>query len=171
MPANSGTFADLFAFSRASTAEYRDATGTLQIAAVDAPRFDHSSDGTAMGLLLAGSPEQAEPDRLPLAADLPDAPALGTVLHDYVTPAGKRRMRAIYSRNPRAMIEGLLALKGHHRRIGFFPTFLPRTRAEGRPTSPVMFGGEAWEMAGLIMVAPLTALDTGSAHNPLLIEA
>lgn len=45
-------FADLFAFTRASTATYIDVAGNLAVAPIDAPRFDYSSG--ARRLLLEG---------------------------------------------------------------------------------------------------------------------
>lgn len=46
------TFATAHTFTRASSATYRDSTGTRQTAATDAERLDHTSSGTALGLLV-----------------------------------------------------------------------------------------------------------------------
>jgi len=46
-------FSDIITFTRASTATYFDSTGTLQSAAIDAPRFDYNpSTLAAQGLLI-----------------------------------------------------------------------------------------------------------------------
>ena len=47
MPLVSKAFGDIITFTRASTATYFDATGTLQSAAIDAPRFDYDPDTLA----------------------------------------------------------------------------------------------------------------------------
>ena len=53
MPLVSKAFGDIITFTRASTATYFDATGTLQSAAIDAPRFDYDpSTLAARGFLI-----------------------------------------------------------------------------------------------------------------------
>lgn len=49
-------FADIVQFTRPGTAAYRDATGTVRVAAVDVPRFDHDATTFApLGLLMDDS--------------------------------------------------------------------------------------------------------------------
>jgi hypothetical protein len=53
MPLVSKTFSQIITFTRASTATFFDATGTLQSAAIDAPRFDYDpSTLAAQGFLI-----------------------------------------------------------------------------------------------------------------------
>ena len=170
MPSNSGTLAELFAFSRARTAQYVDSAGATQTAPIDTPRLDHDLDGAVLGLLVEGRPTTLKPDQVALQADLPDAPILGTVLHDYIDAGGDRWRRAIYTRSPRATVEGCLAIQGWHRRIGFFPALLPRSEDHG-PTRPVRYEGESWEMCGLLVDIDGKALDIGDGFHSLLIES
>ncbi|MEL6236306.1 MAG: Ig domain-containing protein, partial [Pseudomonadota bacterium] len=48
----SASFAALHSFTRPGTATRHDATGAIEILTADAPRFDHSLDGEARGLLV-----------------------------------------------------------------------------------------------------------------------
>ena len=170
MPDNSGTFADVFTFTRDRTAPYTDADGQPQTAPVDTPRLDHDGQGNVLGLRIEGRPTAIQVDKILLAADLAGEPALGTVLHDYIDLAGTRWMRAIYTRSPRVTVEGCLAMQGWHRRIAFFPEFMVR-RADIDPLGPVRFGGESWQMAGLLVDIDGNALDIGDGQTSLLIEA
>ena len=53
MPLVNKTFSDIITFTRASTATYFDATGTLQSAAIDDPRLDYDpATLAARGLLI-----------------------------------------------------------------------------------------------------------------------
>jgi hypothetical protein len=53
MPLVNKTFSDIITFTRASTATYFDATGTLQSAAIDVPRLDYDpATLAARGLLI-----------------------------------------------------------------------------------------------------------------------
>mgnify|MGYP000429770940 CR=1 FL=1 len=170
MPSNSGTFAELFAFSRDRAAPFVDGNGNAETAAIDVPRLDHDEAGIVKGLLIEGRPQTLQADVVVLQANLPGAPVQGTVLHDYIDAGGDRWQRAIYTRSPRATVEGCLALKGWHRRIGFFPAFLPRSEDHG-PTRPVRYEGESWEMCAFVVDVDGQAIDIGDVFHSILIEA
>ena len=165
IPANTGTFDELFTFSRARSGQYTDATGESLEAAINVPRLDFES-GAAKGLLIEGRGVSYYVDACGLAGDLPNTPTLGTILHEYITAMGDLRRVAIFTRTPQATLAARLAICGHHRRLGYFPQFLSRDLE--RPGGPVRFSGLDWEMAGLVLVDELTALDLGA--EKLLIE-
>ncbi|CAL4866719.1 hypothetical protein MMA231_00963 [Asticcacaulis sp. MM231] len=168
MASNTGTFQDLFIFQRARKAPFIGANGRIREAAVDEPRLDFNIDGEPLGLLIEGRETSLRADLIGLAV-LPGAPTYGTVLHDYIRPDGVREMRAIYSFDPAATIKACLNMVGHQRRIAFFPQFL--TRSNMTATAPVRYGGESWEMAGLVLVDTHTALEAADSPDTLMIEA
>jgi hypothetical protein len=78
----SKNFSDIITFTRASTATYFDSTGTLQTAAIDAPRFDYNpSTLAAQGLLI----EEARTNLLLQSEDF--ATTWGTVTGTVTTNA------------------------------------------------------------------------------------
>lgn len=170
MPANSGAFSDIFSFSRARTAHYRDYAGALKVAAVDQPRLDHDAFGGPLGLLIEGRPDTDKVDTARLKPEVTalDVP-LGTLLHDYTPAGGQRRLVAVFTTTPEATLNARLAIRGHHRRIMFFPEFLARDT--GQPGWPVIYAGEVWHAGQPLQPAPGYLLATGYPSQPVLIEA
>ena len=85
MPLVSKTFSQIITFTRASTATYFDATGTLQSAAIDVPRFDYDpATLAARGFLI----EEARTNLLLQSEDLSTTWSLGdgTVTANSWTP-------------------------------------------------------------------------------------
>lgn len=167
---NTGAFADLFSFSRARAADYTDAYGQTQIAPVDTPRLDHDGGGTVLGLLVEARIATGAADLTDLKADALDVMPTGaaTVLHDYVRPGGARAMTAYYTYDAAAMVRARLNMCGWHRRLMVFPKHLERSDL---PAGPIRYGGESWDMAGLILVAAKTALSIDGEWQTALIEA
>ena len=131
-------FASLIAFSRSEAGSYRDATGAIVAAAIDAPRFDHDDAGQARGFLVTAGADLGGADRAALQAgfdlgSLDDFATPGasdcTVLHRYALPADDANWadvrRAWYSRNARATVKALLGQAGHHLQIAVVPGFRP----------------------------------------------
>lgn len=161
MPLVDQPFADTFAFSRARASAYVDAAGDPAEAAVDVPRFDHALDGTPRGLLIEGRPQFGAADRLTVV-DGDWAQPGGTVLHEYETPAGEVRRRAIYAPDdPSSAVDGCLNAKGRHRRIAYVPGFL-KNRG-GR----VRWRDLLWDLPGLVFAEAGVAL-TPITDKPLL---
>lgn len=143
-----------FVFSRSEAATYRDAAGTEQAAAIDAPRFDHDEAGAPRGLLATPGSDIGTQDRLAvdplmlpellLTGDLPgqrDA----TVFHAFV-PLGSETVqrRAYYTRTVRETIDGLLAQAGHHVEIGVITGFRANLGGYAR------LRGQVWTIAGIL---------------------
>lgn len=138
-------FADSFTFTRPRTGSYLDASGNPQVAADDTPRFDHLADGTPLGLLVEGQPEFTTADQA-AAIDTGWGAVTSTVLHEHMTPEGLVMNRAMYSAAPLAAVNGLMRIKGWHRRITVVPTLLDNIGGQ------VAFAGKAWTIYGLIQV-------------------
>ena len=131
-----------FAFARSESGAWRDGDGAAQLAAPNAPRFDHDAVGTVRGLLVAGGVEPGGGDRLTLdplilPAELLVAGLAGetggttadvTILHRFAAQVADDgdwavERRAFYRRNVVAAIDALLGQAGHHLAIGVIPGF------------------------------------------------
>lgn len=130
------TSADLdlaFTFARSEAADYRDDTGALVTAAVDAPRFDHDEAGVAKGLLVTSGVDLGGGDRLlldplMLPVDLISsgnaALMAATVFHHFDGGTGDGAVRrAWYSRNAQATVNALMLQAGHHLELGVVTGF------------------------------------------------
>lgn len=156
-------FADLFNFSRSRVGTYRNAQGTVLLADIDQPRFDHTAGGVPRGLKIEGPTGFGRGDRLGAKeAAWPTEP--GTVLHEYQPPGGQVRRRAFYAQNPRLVIDGVLHAQGWHRRIGVIPGFLKNRGGY------VTYLDDRYDLGGVIAVAPYQLLDAtgGDAPTPLI---
>lgn len=160
-------FADSFTLTRARIAGYRDASGVLQLADADAPRFDHSATGEPLGLLIEGRPETRLADRVAAKAaawpaDLPQGKA--TILHTFTTPAGELKRRAAYVRADHlTALDGLLKVKGWHREVSVIPGFLPNRGGF------VRWRRVDWSLGALIAASPTSVV--GVTPDIVLLES
>lgn len=120
-------FAETFVFSRPVAADYRDSSGAIVTATVDAPRFDHDATGVALGLRVTAGPAFGQHDAIATVPGWAGA-ATGTVLHEYSAiegpEAGQVRRIALYSRNIEGTANGCLRAAVHHRRLIAVPGIL-----------------------------------------------
>lgn len=85
MPLVSKTFSQIITFTRASSATYFDATGTLQTATTDAPRFDYNpSTLAAQGFLI----EESRTNLITSSAALPAGVNVTITADAFVAPDG-----------------------------------------------------------------------------------
>lgn len=150
-------FASVIAFSRSEVGSYRDSSGAIMAAAIDAARFDHDGAGQARGLLVTAGGDLGGSDRAALRGnvdlgDLDDFVTPGasdcTVLHRYALPADDASWadvrRAWYSRNARATVKALLGQAGHHLQIAVVPGFRPNV------SGIVHHRGHQWRVTGAL---------------------
>jgi hypothetical protein len=95
---------------------YTDANGAAQVAPANTPRFDHTAQGVALGLLVQGLPEASAADVVTIDAGVVANQAC-TILHVLKQPSGSVVAKAIWSRNPTQTINALLNAKGWHQSI------------------------------------------------------
>lgn len=151
-----------FDFGRSETASFRDATGALQVAAVNVARFDHDALGAPLGLLVSagaeiGGADRAVLDPLILPLDLLEPAAEATIFHSFDDGTGIQR-RAWYSRDARATIDALLAQVGHHIEIGVIRGLRqPELAAEGEI---VRYRGAVWLLPELLIAGDDLLADT-----------
>ena len=155
------SFATFFVFRRPRAAPYRRGDGTLTIAAVDVPRFDHERGGGARGLLVEAGSEMGQHDQVTLRAPIAiEGP--GTIFHEIEDSAGAVQRRAHYSLNTTATVAACLAQLGHHRTIGAVPGFVPirsgavayKNKRWSPPTIVTLADGRAIALAdGLLLLA------------------
>lgn len=175
-----------FTFGRSESGAWRDATGTVQTAAADAPRFDHSAAGQARGLLVASGVEPGGGDRLSIDPLILPAGMLltgvagadggytsdVTVLHTFARRVDDDggwavERRAWYSRDVTSAIDALLGQAGHHLALGVVAGFRERFESEAGPF--VRFRGEEWQLAKVLLGT--TTLPLGARPGVPLIEA
>lgn len=161
MPLVDQPFAATFTFARARTAAYVDAAGAVQVAAIDAARFDHDLAGAPRGVLIEGRPQYSAADRLQVVDGDWAVPG-GTVLHEIETAAGVER-RAWYAPTaPRATVNACLNAKGRHRRLAYVPTYLPNRGGF------VRWRDRFWSLGALVLVEP--GVTVGVQTNIHLLE-
>jgi hypothetical protein len=158
-----------FSFSRPIAADFVSAAGTIQNAAVDAPRFDHDTNGDPLGLLIEGGPVLGQADRvkidpLMLAEDIVGQEV--TVFHARTMPDGTVERRAWYSRDAIATINGLLAGVGRHHSIGLIAGFR-ENKGGPEETGYVRYRGQSWQLAELLAVGDGKLL-SDEAGRPLI---
>lgn len=124
-----------FAFSRSEVATYLNANGAPVTAAVNVPRFDHGTDGSARGLLMTVGSDLGTQDRIALdPLMLPETMISGprnvdreaTVFHAFVALDAEEwviERRAWYTRQAKVLIDRLLGQQGHHVEIGVITGF------------------------------------------------
>jgi len=163
-----------FAFGRSEVAAYRDATGALATAAVDAPRFDHDAARASRGLLVSagfdfggGDRVVVEPEILPAALfDFTTPTASDATVFHWFAPAVDDDAdwapvrRAWYTRSAKLCADALMAQAGHHLAIGVVSGF--RTNVLGR----VRYRGYSWTVAGVLLAGAAAISD--SQGRPLI---
>lgn len=117
-------FAQAFDFARTIVAPYRNASGLLINAAIDAPRFDHDEAGNRRGLLIGRGPLRGQHDALSVVAGAWEIIGKATILFEWAED-DLIRSRALYSRSVRADVNSCLKIAGHLRMIGAVPGYLP----------------------------------------------
>jgi hypothetical protein len=146
-------FNQTFTFSRPGVAPVRGPDGALTIAAANTPRFDHSSEGEPLGLLVEPGDLMGQADRCRAIAGDWDNAAEATVLHEYLDPEGLLQRRAIYTIKVRATINALLSTVGHHRRVGAVPGYLKNAGGH------VRFRDNDWQLPAAIATAANQVLE------------
>lgn len=139
-------FAETFTFARSVSADYRDASGAVATAPINAPRFDHTVDGTAKGLLVESGPSFGQHDALRTVAGW-DAVDKGMVLHEYEHNGTVRRV-AFYTQAVKAMTDACLRSGGHHRELIVLDGW-KRNRG-----GYVRFDGRNWFLGDAIAISP-----------------
>lgn len=138
-------FGLLFTFARPTAAAYRNIGGELVEAVVDEPRFDHDEAGTPRGLIVEPGNRNGREDRVRLANAIDGEGAPHTILHEYERD-GVIINQAVYSTSPRATVDAMLSLIGHHRRIVAVPGYLANIGGQ------VRFDVTLWSLGGAIAI-------------------
>ncbi len=152
------SFAATFSFARPKAAPYRAADGRTTVAAVDQPRFDHQSDGSAIGLLVEAGSEMGQHDAIRLRAGTIalDAGEKATVLHEIAAADGSIARRAHYTLAAASTVDACLAQIGRHRLIAVVAGFLPiRSRV-------VAYRGRRWTPPAIVVLADGTPISLRS---------
>lgn len=148
------TFAGTFTFARPNAAPYRAADGRTLVAAPGVPRFDHLSDGTALGLVVEAGSDMGQQDAV---AVRPGAMAIvrgvkATVLHERMDVGGAIVRRAHYTLDATVTANACLAQLGRHRLLAVVEGFLPIRGAV------VAYRGRRWSPPAVIVMADGTPI-------------